>query len=927
MTPAFGFSVGDFISTINLIRRISRALKESGGASSDYQDVVIELKGLKHALQHLEALEPTEDNLSHVNAIRGMALACQLPLRDFMEKLGKYESTLGPWSPQAPFRSASRKARWAIGFDNEVKKLRALVTAKQMSINLLLATQTSEAVSSMNLRTKKEHSNLMSKISANRATLGHVRSIVENIENKLEAIDATSRHKLESISSKSDEAHSSMISLHRLGAQLLSFLSTFPQEVRNLLHSIMQADWRTYQAVLQLQERLARAPTSYHASNIRFTDALGEYRELPFEFFCYWEPFEGFLRSQFRYKPGEGKVNAGQFHVIDITNRRAVVVQKEQWNRSISEGAILTMSIIMASLRGRPGQCPRPGCIGADIEKCCLSSQMTWYEADLNKLQAANPDSGTCHLRFFPSCSDIDERTRSLNISEEDVAKRQADEDLMLYGSRPEPPEFAIVDEDVYMADFPPKRSAQEFEAAVARPAKFRRKGERKELNYQVVTAMDWHSGLSPLDSWLNQSALPSAGAVENPIESVVDQDALAQEEEEIKVFRNIHLDLLLPSSVSENAETEQTKDMPIPKDLGAQIYYRNIMDRYPLLPAYLAHRLALANQVRAERLRVQRIENQDSNRNVLEDLLGACGVDTVAESTSKDFNQQASKGAAVQVKQSRRRRISIEGLLKSAESSVVDGHEQASKGPAVQVKQSRRHRIPIEGLLKSAESSVVDGHEYACLFQGCDRTFSKEAQLRSHVEQHRIWDGKFYCRFPRCPYSIEFYDTFINHCKWHPKICFGNRANNSYVASYVPSLNNLFLGSLITGHPRYHSKSPSRASSQKEESTNGMIGEAYPVSNEKVSDFWTGQTPNHRSRSIHSRSSSMNSSLRGERTFDFEEQEPVFQTDDRRPLSAKLSQTSPAFPPAPVKIGEKLSFECDICGKFIHVQRRREWQ
>ena len=158
MTPAFGFSIGDFISLIgmrvwlseflmltktDLIRKISKALKQTGGACSEYQNVIIELKSLKHTLQHLEALEPTEDNLSHVNAIRGMALACQLPLRDFMTKLEKYENSLGPWAERSAFRGLTRKARWAVGFTEEVEKLGALVAAKQISINLLLATHTS----------------------------------------------------------------------------------------------------------------------------------------------------------------------------------------------------------------------------------------------------------------------------------------------------------------------------------------------------------------------------------------------------------------------------------------------------------------------------------------------------------------------------------------------------------------------------------------------------------------------------------------------------------------------------------------------------------------------------------------------------------------------------------------------------------------
>jgi hypothetical protein len=64
MTPAFGFSVGDFISNIGkwfatllqvvilsiaaaLGKKVSEALKATGGASCEYRHVIIELEGLK----------------------------------------------------------------------------------------------------------------------------------------------------------------------------------------------------------------------------------------------------------------------------------------------------------------------------------------------------------------------------------------------------------------------------------------------------------------------------------------------------------------------------------------------------------------------------------------------------------------------------------------------------------------------------------------------------------------------------------------------------------------------------------------------------------------------------------------------------------------------------------------------------------------
>lgn len=82
------------------MKRVTKAFKDTGGASTEYQLVVIELKGLKNILRHLERIEPTEDNVTHINAIRGMAFACQLPLRDFMVKLENYESTLGPFTDE-----------------------------------------------------------------------------------------------------------------------------------------------------------------------------------------------------------------------------------------------------------------------------------------------------------------------------------------------------------------------------------------------------------------------------------------------------------------------------------------------------------------------------------------------------------------------------------------------------------------------------------------------------------------------------------------------------------------------------------------------------------------------------------------------------------------------------------------------------------
>lgn len=129
----------------------------------------------------------------------------------------------------------------------------------------------------------------MSKIAEQRAALHQVQGLVERLDDRMEGIKATSRATLNAISSQSNATHASIMSLRGLGEQIMGFISSFPKEIRDLLQGIMKSDWRTYQAILQIQQRLAQSPTSLHDSDIRFTNALGEYRELPYEYFCQWE--------------------------------------------------------------------------------------------------------------------------------------------------------------------------------------------------------------------------------------------------------------------------------------------------------------------------------------------------------------------------------------------------------------------------------------------------------------------------------------------------------------------------------------------------------------------------------------------------------------------------------------------------------------
>ena len=91
-------------------------------------------------------------------------------------------------------------------------------------------------------------------------------------------------------------------------------------------------------------------------------------------------------------------------------------------------------------------------------------------------------------------------------------------------------------------------------------------------------------------------------------------------------------------------------------------------------------------------------------------------------------------------------------------------------------------------------------------------------------------------------------------------------------------------------------------------------------------SDFWTNRSTLSRRDSADSLSSSMNSSLHGKVTFDPEEQEPAFR-DSNLWSPVDFGDSPRGLPPPPVEIGKKHSFECDICGNTIRVDRRLGWQ
>ncbi|KIX92483.1 uncharacterized protein Z520_11803 [Fonsecaea multimorphosa CBS 102226] len=139
MPVPFGFSVGDFVTVIQLTSKIISSLKDVGGSSSEYQHSVIELESLKRLLEKVSQLTITEDNAVQVNALRGLALACEPCLQEFHGKLKSYEASIGPYAPRRTLKGTFHKVKWAFLGSEEFSQFRKFIAMKVLCLSLLLS--------------------------------------------------------------------------------------------------------------------------------------------------------------------------------------------------------------------------------------------------------------------------------------------------------------------------------------------------------------------------------------------------------------------------------------------------------------------------------------------------------------------------------------------------------------------------------------------------------------------------------------------------------------------------------------------------------------------------------------------------------------------------------------------------------------------
>jgi hypothetical protein len=123
---------------LTLFKDISFALKDHGGASSDYQKTLQHLTAVHTILLQLERFQSSTGDLPQINAIRGQSQSIQHEVAQFLEKLEKYNATLGGRSRKGFHHGMLSKIKWSQHMIEKGRILRGSVETQLSSIHVLL---------------------------------------------------------------------------------------------------------------------------------------------------------------------------------------------------------------------------------------------------------------------------------------------------------------------------------------------------------------------------------------------------------------------------------------------------------------------------------------------------------------------------------------------------------------------------------------------------------------------------------------------------------------------------------------------------------------------------------------------------------------------------------------------------------------------
>jgi hypothetical protein len=140
MSVGFGFSVGDFIAGIQLVRDVITSLQSGAGSVLEYQTLIYELFTLERALLEVKSLRFDYCEAAQLDVLKYAATQCQSTIDCFLANIKIYQPSLNAQGSGSKVRDSIRRIQWALCEKADLEVFKAEVRGHVGSMNVLLAT-------------------------------------------------------------------------------------------------------------------------------------------------------------------------------------------------------------------------------------------------------------------------------------------------------------------------------------------------------------------------------------------------------------------------------------------------------------------------------------------------------------------------------------------------------------------------------------------------------------------------------------------------------------------------------------------------------------------------------------------------------------------------------------------------------------------
>ena len=143
--------------------------------------MIADWNSLARALQYVDKLDGPPRQALAIAHIKCSALTCRYPLDDFLDKMRKFDKSLGLGSSDGRLKDVGRKAQWGFGLGkkDEINRLRSYLNIHIGTINMQLTQQGFESISLEHEERQANHMALMNSMESSARQLLDVRGDVQ----------------------------------------------------------------------------------------------------------------------------------------------------------------------------------------------------------------------------------------------------------------------------------------------------------------------------------------------------------------------------------------------------------------------------------------------------------------------------------------------------------------------------------------------------------------------------------------------------------------------------------------------------------------------------------------------------------------------------------------------------------------------------